>query len=297
MNSGKNKFQVAGLGEILWDLYAEGKQLGGAPANFAYHAQQHGAQSYVISSIGNDTLGQKIITHLDSVKLSHRYITIDHTHPTGVVTIELDDAGKPVYRIHENAAWDHIPCSENTVRLVQNLDAICFGSLSQRTPESANTIQEILKQAHQDCLRVFDINIRLNYYSRDLIDRLLALCNVLKLNDEEIVLIADLFNIKGSESEILKTLTDKHELKLIVLTKGVDGSRLYSGTEDSDFAGVKAVKIIDTVGAGDSFTATVVMGFLSQRPLDEINLRANQVACYVCSQKGAMPVLPDHLLF
>jgi len=293
--SNGDSFTLVGLGEILWDMLPTGKQLGGAPANFAYHAQALGSKGVVVSCIGDDELGKEILSQLGSLGLDCGYIAVDKVHRTGTVTVKLDDKGVPDFTIHENVAWDFIPLSEALLKLAARADAVCFGSLCQRSDVSRDTVRRFLKETRADCLRIFDINIRQSYYSKDVTDTMLKTSNVLKLNEDELPLVADLLDIKGTETEILSELAARYDLELIVLTMGAEGSRLYGADGDSVFAGIPPAKIADTVGAGDAFTAAVAVGLLRGKSLDEINAHANRVASFVCSQAGATPRLPDEL--
>jgi fructokinase len=291
----ERKFILVGLGEILWDMLPEGKQLGGAPANFAYHAQAIGERGVVVSCVGDDKLGKEILSCLDELKLDRQYVSVDSRLPTGTVTVELDEDGKPDYTIHENVAWDYIPSNPELLSLASKIDAVCFGSLCQRSPVSQKTVRSFLAATGADCIRVFDINLRQSYYNREIINIMLELSNVLKLNDEELAVVANLLGITGSEIDVLSQLTERYGLRLIALTRGASGSRLYAQGEDSNHQGFPA-QIADTVGAGDSFTAAMTLGLLNGKNLDIINEYANRVASFVCSQSGATPKLPDYLI-
>ncbi|MHC4637737.1 MAG: carbohydrate kinase family protein [Planctomycetota bacterium] len=291
----EDDFVLVGLGEILWDLLAQGKQLGGAPANFAYHAQALGGKGVVVSCIGDDEAGREIINQLKQLKLDPDYIAVDKKHPTGTVSVELDENGKPDYIIHTNVAWDFIPWSSNLSELAQKVDAVCYGSLCQRREVSRDTIRNFLETTRQDCIRVFDINIRQSYYNEEIVRTMLKVSNVLKLNDEELPLLASLLGISGDEQEILSKLTEEFDLRLIALTKGSKGSLLYTAEGQSTHEGYPA-QIADTVGAGDSFTAVIALGLLRGEDLDKINDQANKVASFVCSQNGATPTLPEKLI-
>ncbi|MHC4759638.1 MAG: PfkB family carbohydrate kinase [Planctomycetota bacterium] len=223
-------------------------------------------------------------------------MAVDTDHPTGTVTVELDDKGVPNFTIHTDVAWDFIPSNPDLLELASKADAVCFGSLCQRSDVSRQTVKDFLQATKPDCLRVFDINIRQHYYSKDIVQNMLEISNVLKLNDDELPIVAELLDIAGSETEILASLVDKYNLKLVVLTKGDKGSRLYSKDEDSENPGIAVEKIADTVGAGDAFTAAVAFGVLLGKGLDEINEHANKVAAFVCSQNGATPELPSSLV-
>lgn len=295
MDKSKRKFILVGLGEILWDMLPGGKQLGGAPANFAYHAQALGGQGVVVSCIGNDELGKEILSSLDELQLQRQYVSVDNSHPTGTVTVKLDEDGKPDYIIHENVAWDFIPFNSSLSVLAAQTAAVCFGSLCQRSPVSRKTIRSFLAATGADCIRVLDINLRQSYFNREIINTMLELSNVLKLNDEELAVVANLLGITGSETDILSQLAERYALRLIALTRGASGSRLYAQGEDSNHQGFPA-QIADTVGAGDSFTAAMTLELLNGKNLDTINKYANRVASFVCSQSGATPKLPDSLI-
>jgi len=295
MDKSKRKFILVGLGEILWDMLPGGKQLGGAPANFAYHAQALGGQGVVVSCIGNDELGKEILSSLDELQLQRQYVSVDNSHPTGTVTVKLDEDGKPDYIIHENVAWDFIPFNSSLSVLAAQTAAVCFGSLCQRSPVSRKTIRSFLAATGADCIRVLDINLRQSYFNREIINTMLELSNVLKLNDEELAVVANLLGITGSETDILSQLAERYALRLIALTRGASGSQLYAQGEDSNHQGFP-VQIADTVGAGDSFTAAMTLGLLNSKNLDTINKYANRVASFVCSQSGATPKLPDSLI-
>ena len=288
------KYLCVGLGEILWDMLPGGKQLGGAPANFAYHSQALGAQGVVVSCIGEDELGREIITRLDELGLDRLYLAVDKTHPTGTVTVELDQSGKPDYTIHQNVAWDFIPSDPRLAELAGRTDAVCFGSLCQRSQVSRGTVRAFLEATRPDCIRVFDINLRQQFFDREIILSMLKSSTVLKLNDEELPVVAELLGLTGSASDVLLQLTQKYALRMIALTRGANGSCLYTPGQMCSHRGF-ATQIADTVGAGDSFAAAITLGLLHGRTLDEINECANRVASFVCSQSGATPRLPDTL--
>lgn len=288
------KYVCVGLGEILWDMLPAGKQLGGAPANFAYHAQALGGQGFVVSSIGNDDLGREIITRLNDLGLDRHYLAVDDTHPTGTVTVELDENGKPHYTIHENVAWDFIPSDPRLVELAGRTDAVCFGSLCQRSEVSHRPVRGFIEATRPKCIRIFDINLRQSYFNRTIVQTMLELSNVLKLNDEELPVVAELLDLAGSQDDLFARLTDNYGLRMIALTRGGHGSRLYAQGQSSEHKGFPA-HVADTVGAGDSFAAAIALGMLNGRTLDEISEFANRLASFVCSQSGATPRLPETL--
>ena len=285
------QFYTVGLGEILWDMLPQGKQLGGAPANFAYHTQQLGARATVISAVGNDELGREINRIIDARQLGN-CIALS-TKPTGTVSVSLVD-GIPSYTIHEDVAWDNISLNADSIKALSRADAICFGSLAQRSPVSRNSIRQALELSKPDALRVFDINLRQHYYSAELIEQSLQLANVFKINDEELVVLANLFGLSGSDESIAQQLMNRYALKLLAVTRGAKNSSLYTATEQSDID-TPRVNVADTIGAGDSFTATLCMGMLQGKSLSDLHQHAVQVSAFVCSQAGAMPVLPEGL--
>jgi len=283
---------IVGLGEILWDLLPAGKQLGGAPANFAYHATALGARGAVVSRVGNDALGQDVLDRLDALGLDRSAVSLDAEHPTGTVDVRLDPAGVPTYVIHENVAWDFLPASGVARALCASAAAVCYGTLASRSLISAESIHELLGATPPGCLRVFDVNLRQSYYSEAVVRRLLELSNVVKLNDGELPVIADMLRLDGSDP--VQTLLERHQLRAVALTRGPSGSRLYTPDRVCDRSGV-AGPVADTVGAGDAFTAALVLGLLDGRDPARINAFANRFAAHVCSQPGATPPIPDAL--
>lgn len=283
------KHRIIGLGEILWDLLPGGKELGGAPANFAYHAQALGAGACVVSCVGRDQLGDEILALLDDVGLDRTSLAVDPERPTGTVSVSLDAKGVPTYVIHTDVAWDFMPWSEGLATLAAGAAAVCFGSLGQRSPVSRETIRAFLGSTSPSCLRVFDVNLRQSFYDRDVIHESCALSNIVKLNDEELPILAQMLGLSGESTEdLLRELVNMYSLRLIALTRGSHGSILCAPDAISEHQGCPA-RVVDTVGAGDSFTAAIVVGVLNGEKLDRINDSANRLAAYVCSQKGAMP--------
>ena len=290
-------FNVTGVGEVLWDLLLTGPQLGGAPANFAYHAHALGAQAQVITRVGKDNYGREIIRRFHEMGLTETTIQIDETVATGTARVTLSGDGLAHFTIQENVAWDLIATTDEAVAVARRADAICFGSLAQRCEPSRNTIQHLVAATPPDALRVFDINLRQQFYSRDLIEESLQLANVLKLNDDELPTLAAMFNLTGSPVHQIGQLAQTFSLRLVALTRGANGSLLYQKHNDNNEVRwsdcpSRPVKVVDTVGAGDSFAAALVMGLLRKMDLDEINTVANEVARYVCSQPGATPTMP-----
>jgi fructokinase len=289
----KAKPILAGIGELLWDVLPSGKQFGGAPCNFAFHAMQAGCDSYVISAIGRDKLGSELKKNINDLDLSDRYVQ-ENEFPTSTVTVRLDEKGHPDYTIHENVAWDHIRFNKDMERIAKELDAVCFGSLAQRNPESENSIKTFITSTKPDCLRVFDINLRQNYYSKEIIIDSLNLSDVLKLNEDELPVVAGYLGFNGSTESQLYKILSHFDLKYIVYTMGSLGSIIKS-QEESSYAEVPKVKVADTVGAGDAFTAIFITGILKGFPLSITHKKATEVAAYVCTQKGATPRLETNI--
>lgn len=285
---------IVGLGEVLWDVLPEGKQLGGAPANFAYHVSQFGHDALAISAVGNDALGDETLEALNARHLQHLMPRVDY--PTGTVQVTLDDDGIPTYVIREGVAWDNIPFTAELEDVAQNTRAVCFGSLAQRSPVSRATIQAFLNAMPKDSLKIFDINLRQNFYNKEIIREALMACNILKINDEELVLIGRLFGYPGLDIENkCWLLLGKYNLDMLVLTCGVNGSYVFTPGSVS-FQETPTVEVADTVGAGDSFTGTFVSGLLAGKSIEETHRLAVDVSAYVCTCKGAMPKLPQELL-
>lgn len=289
-----NAPQVLGIGEILWDLLPSGPKLGGAPANFTYHAQAMGAKALPISQVGDDALGMKILSKLDAMQVSTAGIAIDAQHATGTVTVELADDGQPRFTIHDGVAWDHLAIDDSLEKLVLTADAVCFGTLAQRREPSRGTIQALVRATPATALRVFDVNLRQNFYSRELLHDSLELSNVLKLNDAELPIVSDLLGISGDARQQIAGLCERYDLRLLACTRGGEGSLIYRQGEWCEHPGLPA-NVRDTIGAGDSFTASITMGMLLGWTLEEISDAANRVAAYVCSCDGATPELPLEL--
>lgn len=287
--------KIAGLGEVLWDVYPDGETFGGAPANFACHCRSLGANAAIASAVGNDERGRRALAFLKEHGVDTSGIAVLNGLPTGAVFVTLDDSGKPSYDIREGAAWDALPWSETLGGLAATADAVCFGTLGQRSAASRNTIQRFLSSTQSNALRIFDINLRQHYHSPDLVALSLEAANVLKINDEELPILAGWLGLPGEAEQQLVSLVERFALRLAVLTCGPRGARMVT-REATSFATPPPAKVVSTVGAGDAFTAAVVMGLLARQSLDEINRHANAVAAYVCTQQGAVPPLPADLV-
>ncbi len=286
---------VAGIGEVLWDVFPHHKRLGGAPANFACHCWQLGANAYPVSCVGTDPLGLAIRDELRDMGVDTSYVLESDTFPTGTVRVTLNDQGKPSYQIFEDVAWDHIPFTGELKALAETLDAVCFGSLSQRSAVSRETIRSFLRHMPENALKIFDVNLRQSYFSKERVEDSLRLASALKLSDEELPVLAECFDLRGDVMDQLNELRENFDLKLVAYTRGPDGSVLLRGEEVDDAPCLKG-PVVDSVGAGDSFTASLCMGILKGWPLNKVNLFANRVAAFVCSQKGATPTLPQQLV-
>ena len=290
------KRYVVGLGEVLWDVLPEGKKLGGAPANFAYHAGQFlGMDSTIaVSALGEDKLADETIEALKEHGLNDLLPRVPY--PTGTVQVQLDEQGIPTYDIKENVAWDNIPFDDDIAEIARNCRAVCFGSLAQRNVVSRETIQKFLDATPADCLKIFDINLRQQFYTQEILRKSFQRCNILKINDEELVLIGRMFGYPGLDIENKCWLIlGKYNLDMLVLTCGTNGSYVFTPGHVS-FQETPKVKVADTVGAGDSFTGSFVGSILNGKSVPEAHRTAVQVSAYVCTQNGAMPNYPEELL-
>ena len=286
---------IVGLGEALWDVLPEGKKLGGAPANFAYHAGQFGLNSMAVSAVGEDKLGDETIAALDEKNLNYHIARVPY--PTGTVQVTLDENGIPTYNIRENVAWDNIPFTPELEEIARNCRAVCFGSLAQRNVVSRETIHKFLDAMPSDGrrLKIFDVNLRQNFYNEDILCDSLRRCNVLKINDEELVIIGRMFGYPGLDMRNKCWLIlGKYDLDMLVLTCGTNGSYVFTPGRVS-FQETPKVEVEDTVGAGDSFTGAFCAGLLRGMSVPDAHRLAVNVSAYVCTQSGAMPVLPDSL--
>ena len=295
---------VIGIGEALFDCLPEGRKLGGAPANFAYHVSQFGLNGCAISAIGNDELGDEIVEKFNAVHLKHILPRVEQ--PTGTVKVTLDEKGVPQYEICLGVAWDNIPLTDEMLSVARQAQAVCFGSLAQRSETSRKTIHAFLDATPADALRVFDINLRQSWYTAEVIAESLQRANILKINDEELDVVATMLlgeptipgHLIAEDAEktrrICRELISRYDLDMLILTCGAIGSYVFTMEEESYITTPK-VKVADTVGAGDSFTATFVAQLLLGKPIPEAHRKAVDVSAFVCTQNGAMPVLPEEL--
>jgi len=283
------------MGEALWDVLPEGKKIGGAPANFAYHVSQFGFDSRVVSAVGNDALGDEILEVFKEKQLKHQLQVVNY--PTGTVQVTLDSAGIPLYEIKEGVAWDNIPFTDDLKRLALSTRAFCFGSLAQRNEVSRTSINRFLDTMPDgdEQLKIFDINLRQGFYTKEIIRESCQRCNVLKINDEELVAISRMFGYPGIDlQDKCWILLAKYNLKMLILTCGTNGSYVFTPNIFT-FQETPRLRVADTVGAGDSFTAAFCASLLKGKSVPEAHKLAVEVSAYVCTQSGAMPELPQVL--
>lgn len=313
---------IVGIGEILWDMLPEGRRLGGAPANFAYHVSQFDLNSVAVSAVGRDEAGDAVIRELNARTTEKGYAPQQLTSgdggtpcessspgfrtmlsrvafPTGAVDIRLDPSGVPQYDIRMPAAWDNIPFTPELQQLASRTRAVCFGTLARRSPVSRRTISDFVNAVPrgEGQWRILDINLRQHFYSRDIILEALEQCNILKINDEELTVLSGMLSIPGATAqEKCLQLLRQFSLRFLILTCGVQGSYVFSSTSGTpSFLETPHVKVADTVGAGDSFTAAFTAALIHGRSPLEAHRLAVDVSAYVCTCNGAMPVLPDTL--
>ena len=288
------KRYIIGLGEALWDVLPEGKKLGGAPANFAYHAGQFGLDTIAISALGEDALAEETIEALKEHDLN--YLMPRVPYPTGTVQVTLAEGGIPTYDIKEGVAWDNIPYTDEMAEIAKNARAVCFGSLAQRNKVSRENIRKFLADTPSDCLKICDINLRQQFYSKEILEDSFRLCNILKINDEELVVVNRMFGYDGLDMrQTCEKMVQDYGLKMLVLTCGTNGSYVFTDDGLTSFQDTPKVEVADTVGAGDSFTGSFCACILNGKPVQEAHKTAVQVSAFVCTQNGAMPVIPDEL--
>jgi fructokinase len=290
-------YRIFGIGELLWDVLPQGPRLGGAPANFSVMAGRLGCHASILSRIGRDDLGRAAVDLLNPLPVDTAYLQVDPAHQTGRVTVALKD-GQPEYVIHNSAAWDFLELSDEWVQLAERADAICFGSLAQRSLESRQTIQTLAAQTSSVCVRVFDVNLRSPFYSSEVVQESLELATVMKMNDVEVPLVLGLLGLTsfdGNAPGALRAgaerlLAEFPTLRMVAVTRGGNGSLLVTRDAWHDHPGV-AVKVADTIGAGDAFTAAMTYYLLRGADLATLNEAGNRWGGWVASQAGAMPAL------
>lgn len=284
---------VIGLGEALWDMLPSGKQMGGAPANFVYHVSQFGLQGVAVSALGQDALGDELMGCFEKVGLRVEMPRVEY--PTGTVQVSVDAAGVPSYEIKTGSAWDNIPFTPRIEALARRATVVCFGSLAQRSPVSRDTIARFLDLLPADSLKVFDINLRQHFYSKEIVEESLNRSDILKINDEELEIVERMLGIDDlSEEAAIRCLMETYGLGMVILTCGTAGSRVYS-SEGVSVMDTPKVAVVDTVGAGDAFTGAFVAAVLRGCPVRKAHELAVEVSAYVCTCAGAMPRLPEKM--
>lgn len=286
--------KVIGIGETVWDVFPSGKRLGGAPVNFAFFAKEFGAESFPVSAIGNDELGDKTVEALEKTGLNLDYIQHNEL-PTSRVIVTVDESGVPGYEIVEGVAWDALDCDEKTVALLAEADVVCWGTLAQRSPLSRESILRMVDSAPESCLRVYDINLRQHYFCRETVEESLRRADILKLNEDELPIVAGLFSLSGSALEQILSLIERFSLKNVIFTQGSLCSEVYGPAGLLSHRDTPKVKVVDTVGAGDSFTATYIMARLGGKSVEEAHSLAVELAAYVCTCSGAINPVPESL--
>lgn len=284
--------KILGIGELVWDVFPSGKQLGGAPVNFAYFAKELGAEAYPVAALGNDELGDEAMEVVRPSGLKLDFIQ-RNSLPTSRVLVTTDEEGVPQYEIVENVAWDAMECTPEILDLASQADVICWGSLAQRSRKSRESILAMVDAAPENCLRVFDINIRQNFYSAEIIHESLNRADILKLNEDELPIVSELFNIEGTQAEQIASIISKYNLKSVIFTQGAVCSEVYDPAGLVSRMETPKVNVADTVGAGDSFTATYITAVLLGKSIAEAHALAVKVAAFVCTQNGAINPLPE----
>ena len=287
--------KIIGLGEVLYDVLPQGAKLGGAPANFAFHASQFGYEAMAVSAVGNDILGDHALKTFDENGL--KYIIPRVPYPTGTVNVTLNESGVPTYTFTPDVAWDHIPFTPEMEAVAREARAVCFGSLAQRSPVSRETINKFMEMTPEDCLKIFDVNLRGNFYNKEVLQQGVRHADILKINDEELIVIGRMFDYPGLDmEEKCRIIMHRYNLKMVVLTCGTNGSYVFARDGFTSFKPTPKVEVADTVGAGDSFTGAFTASILSGKSIGEAHEIAVKVSAYVCTKKGAMPKLPDKLI-
>lgn len=285
------KHRVIGIGEIVWDVFGSDMKKGGAPINFAYYCSQLGADAGIISAVGDDVPGHKVLRELSAIGLDTSRVQING-YPTGKVIVSIDGSGVPAYDIQTGVAWDNMIFSEKDGSEARRADVVCWGSLAQRNKVSRNFISEFIAGLNADCLKVFDINLRQNYYCGSVVEDSIMKADVLKMNEDELPVVAEICGLKGDPDTVIKTLIRDFDLKYVIYTCGDKFSEIFSDKGEKSHVDTPKIRVADTVGAGDSFTAAFVMGYLKKEPLSRIHMSAVKISSYVCSCAGAINPLP-----
>lgn len=288
------EYCCAGIGELLWDILPDTETLGGAPVNFAYHVNALGARGLPISTVGSDRRGRMACAELERNGLDTSAIARCENYPTGFVNASLDAHGIATYHFPDDVAWDHLQINGYALEIQHDLDAVCYGTLAMRSGVSREAILGYLDSLSAKTLRVFDINLRQNYYTDELLEAGLMQADIIKLNDAELQVLNNVWALPHSETAGLRLLVHKYHLKLAILTKGDQGSVVISPDDCAIHPGIPC-KVLDTIGAGDSFTAMATLCFLKGMSPREINEQSSRLAAHVCSQQGAMTPPPDTL--
>lgn len=281
---------VVGLGELIWDMFPEGRRLGGAPSNFAYVSRLLGEEAAVASRVGRDALGEEAVKRLERAGLSTRYLQTDDAHPTGTVGVRVGASGEPHFNVNENSAWDYLEWTPGWKELAARACAVCFGTLGQRRPEARETIKSFLGATRPDALRLFDVNLRHSFFTPEMLARSLRLSNVVKLNAEELSAAGSMLSLGASgELETARALLDLFDLRLVAVTRGAAGSLLVSRDGSDEHPGFRAERVADTIGCGDAFAAALAFCLRRGAPLPLSNEIANRVGSWLATQTGATP--------
>lgn len=291
----QDRSYIVGIGEALWDMLPEGRKIGGAPANFTYHVSQFGLDAVVVSAVGEDALGEEIRQVFDQKQLQTQIATVPY--PTGTVEVTLDSKGIPQYDICEGVAWDNIPFTAELEALARNTIAVCYGTLAQRNATSRQTINRFVEAMPAESIKICDINLRGTFYNKEVIETSMRACDILKINDEEIVEVCRLLGIEfTTQRRAALCLMERYEVDMLILTCGTEGSYIFCMDGTESFLPTPKVEVADTVGAGDSFTGAFIAALLSGKDVKKAHALAVEVSAYVCTQNGAMPELPEKII-
>lgn len=286
---------IVGIGEALWDMLPEGRKIGGAPANFTYHVSQFGLDAVAVSAVGDDALGEEIRHIFDEKGLQSHLASV--AYPTGTVEVTLDAKGVPQYDICEGVAWDNIPFTPELEALARNTIAVCYGTLAQRNTTSRQTIESFIEAMPAESIKICDINLRGTFYNKEVIESSMRKCDILKINDEEIVEVCRLLGMESATQRMAAlSLMGRYEIDMLILTCGTEGSYIFCMDGTESFLPTPKVEVADTVGAGDSFTGAFIAALLMGKEVKKAHALAVEVSAYVCTQNGAMPELPERII-